>query len=228
MVEKIKYIKEPLILIPLPSPDCRTDWAYTNHGNDWKCRCNEGVEQSPIDLPKVDDTEPLAFSTIFDWNEVKKDQVKVVYRRNVMRIRPISDEVNLGQLTDVEGSMFKVKEIKFHTPAEHKIRGKKFDLEVQVVHKCIQGDYKDKAVVSFLYKKKAGGKIRFFEELDILNLPGPSLPDGENLITGNFNIWKFLYDEEDLVRPPPFNYYRYRGSFTTPPCEGSIEIKKKT
>ena len=43
-----------MILIPLPSPDCAKDWNYNEHGEDWKCRCNEGFEQSPIALEGAD------------------------------------------------------------------------------------------------------------------------------------------------------------------------------
>lgn len=33
-----------MIIIPLPSPDCETDWNYNQHGQDWKCRCDDGLE----------------------------------------------------------------------------------------------------------------------------------------------------------------------------------------
>jgi len=44
-------ILQPVMIVPLPSPDCASDWNYDQHGADWVCRCNEGLEQSPIDLP---------------------------------------------------------------------------------------------------------------------------------------------------------------------------------
>lgn len=221
VIEKIKIVKQPLILVPLPSPNCASDWNYNQHGADWKCRCNEGIEQSPINLPKKDDAEPLRINSIFDYNEVRKEDIRVIYETNMMRIVP-KEDINLGTLTDDEGTQFQVAEIQFHTPAEHMINGRKYDLEVMIIHKCMKGDYKMKAVLSILYKKKAGGKVRFFEEFDILNLPNPLHHESENVVTGTFNIWKFLYDEEDLVRPPPFDYYKYHGSFTFPPCEGLL------
>lgn len=39
-----KKILQPLMIIPLPSPDCAVDWNYNFHGMDWVCRCNEGLE----------------------------------------------------------------------------------------------------------------------------------------------------------------------------------------
>jgi hypothetical protein len=37
-------ILQPLMIIPLPSPNCETDWNYNFHGMDWVCKCNEGLE----------------------------------------------------------------------------------------------------------------------------------------------------------------------------------------
>ena len=39
-----KKILQPLMIIPLPSPDCAVDWNYNFHGMDWVCKCNEGLE----------------------------------------------------------------------------------------------------------------------------------------------------------------------------------------
>jgi hypothetical protein len=43
-VKEVEEVLQPLIIIPLPSPNCATDWNYNEHGADWKCRCNEGRE----------------------------------------------------------------------------------------------------------------------------------------------------------------------------------------
>lgn len=37
-------VEQPLLIIPLPSPDCARDWNYNFHGANWVCRCNEGLE----------------------------------------------------------------------------------------------------------------------------------------------------------------------------------------
>jgi len=37
-------ILQPLMIIPLPSPNCESDWNYNFHGMDWVCKCNEGLE----------------------------------------------------------------------------------------------------------------------------------------------------------------------------------------
>jgi len=37
---------------------------------------------------------------------------------------------NFGTLTDTDMAEYEAYEIRFHTPAEHKIRGKSFDMEL--------------------------------------------------------------------------------------------------
>lgn len=50
-----KYnILEPQWILPMPSPWCNVDWNYNNLGTDWQCRCFDGHNQSPIDLPSID------------------------------------------------------------------------------------------------------------------------------------------------------------------------------
>jgi hypothetical protein len=43
VVKKIKDIQQ-MILVPLSSPNCETDWNYNEHGKDWRCNCDEGRE----------------------------------------------------------------------------------------------------------------------------------------------------------------------------------------
>jgi len=42
--EKIIHQIQPMLIVPLPSPDCARDWNYNFHGANWVCRCNEGLE----------------------------------------------------------------------------------------------------------------------------------------------------------------------------------------
>lgn len=58
------------MIIPLPSPDCATDWNYNFHGMDWVCNCNEGLEQSPINLPHTAAAAELDYNADFDYKDV--------------------------------------------------------------------------------------------------------------------------------------------------------------
>jgi len=48
----------------------------------------------------------------------------------ILRILPKNSKVNMGKLTDVDGTEYQVEEILIHTPAEHTIKGQKFDAEL--------------------------------------------------------------------------------------------------
>jgi len=58
--------------------------------------------------------------------------------------------------------------------------------------------------------------------MDILNLPNPLFKEGNNLLSKDFHIMKFIYNDDVYNSPPPFDYYKYRGSFTFPPCEEDV------
>jgi len=37
---------------------------------------------------------------------------------------------NFGKITDLDGTIYEAKEIRIHSPAEHTVAGKKFDMEI--------------------------------------------------------------------------------------------------
>lgn len=53
-----------------------------------------------------------------------------------------------------------------------------------------------KAVVAVLYKKRPGSVVQGFEEMDILNLPNPLFKEGKNLLSKDFHIMKFIYNDD--------------------------------
>jgi len=54
----------------------------------------------------------------------------LVYDRNMLRLVKAREEVNIGRLTDLDGTLYSIEEIQFHTPAEHTIGDQSFDMEV--------------------------------------------------------------------------------------------------
>lgn len=73
-----------------------------------------------------------------------------------------------------------------------------------------------------LYTKRPGAIVQAFEEMDILNLPNPLFKEGNNLLAKDFHVAKFIYNDDQYNSPPPFDYYKYRGSFSFPPCEEDV------
>lgn len=78
----------------------------------------------------------------FDWRLVKKGDVLIVYHLNILRFMPKHKNINMGKLTDLDATEYQVSELLLHTPGEHTVMGRKFDAELQVIHKAIKGSFK--------------------------------------------------------------------------------------
>lgn len=42
----------------------------------------------------------------FDYNLVKKEDIKIVYDRNMVRLMGAREDVNLGRLSDIDGTVY--------------------------------------------------------------------------------------------------------------------------
>lgn len=59
----------------MPSPWCNVDWNYNNLGTDWQCRCWDGQNQSPIDLPPVDQLPELTTGATIEFWKVDGEMI---------------------------------------------------------------------------------------------------------------------------------------------------------
>jgi carbonic anhydrase len=218
VVERI--IKQPMIIIPVPSPYCNEKWDYKNQGADWQCECSEGKQQSPIDLPKSNEAMRFYNKTLFDFYTIsKKKKIKAVYEDYMIKIKG-----KFGRLITWDLIQYDAYEMQFHTHSDHSIKGKYYDLEVQVLFRATTPGYVSKlAVLSILFKVKPGKKNLFFDkDINILDLPDQM--EKTKIINNDINIKDlFLEDETDLYQP--FSYFQYEGSLTTPPCQGKLSLK---
>lgn len=209
-----------MIIIPIPSPYCNEKWNYNSHGDDWNCDCKEGKNQSPIDLPKH--TEALQFfnQTKFRFFEVNSDSNKnIVFEDNMIKIKG-----NFGSLLTYEFLQYETYEMQFHTHSDHSINNEYFDLEVEILFRCVTpGNIRKQAVLSVLYKVKPGAKNLFFDnDIEVLNLPDQI--DTKRRLRNIVNLQDlFLYDKDDIYEP--FSYYQYEGSLSSPSCVGRIFLK---
>ena len=102
---------------------------------------------------------------------IKKDEnLKIRYLDNCLRIF----HKYFGKIVTLDGSVYNAEELVFHTPAEHTINGKKYDLELQVIHYGqTRGDISKQIVLTFLFEKKPGVYNKFIDDIDFFNLPNP-------------------------------------------------------
>ena len=218
-----------LIIIPTETRKCNNNWNYKKNGKDWECQCREGRSQSPIDLPNKEDAKiskvkpyflydkvsPIAKETSIDGLLREGEPIKIYHKSNAIRIF----HNYLGKIIDGEGGVFHGEEIVVHTPSEHTIQGKKFDLEIQIIHYGkSKGDIAKQIVVSFLFYQKPGVFNKFFDKIDIYNIPNEmdTFRDLKDIIYIP-NIFHTI-DEKDATHMKDFSFYNYQGSLTSPPC----------
>jgi len=224
-----KTVTQPIIIIPMPSRHCNEGWNYNNAGSDWECDCKEGTEQSPIDVPSRTDTVDSPVKPLFEFEEVvaistlntvdgqlaANAPLKIALQDNALRIF----HTKFGKTVTVDGALYYAQEISIHTPGEHKLQGKSFDLEVQILYfgQSI-GDIGKQLMLCFPFETQPGVYNKFLDDIDIFNLPNPTTPTRD--ITNNIFIPKLFYNtqDDDLPVMKPFSFYTYQGSLTSPPC----------
>ena len=86
----------------------------------------------------------------------------------------------------------------------------------------IEGNFRNQAIVSFLFKDEPGKSNAAISEWNLINLPNSKQQKVTEFFAQDLNVWKFLYGADKIANPPPFNYFKYMGSMTTPPCEENI------
>lgn len=174
--------------------------------------CKSGTMQSPIDLSSH---RVRVVPQLGDLKKYYKPQNATIKNRG--HDIELKWEGDAGSI-NINGTKFFLHQCHWHSPSEHTINGRRYDLEVHMVHESKSANGKKKiAVVGLLYK--VGG-------------PDPLLNKLSKFI-------KSMVNEESeknigVIDPSEIKlggkkYYRYLGSLTVPPCtEGVIwTINKK-
>ena len=220
-----KTVNQPIIIIPLPSPQCNDHWNYFRHGSDWECTCKEGKQQSPIDLPYKEGAVHTSVKPFFNFVTVEPPQsydisdlaaqMNMILQDNMIKIF----HKNFGTATTLDGAVYRAQEISFHTPGEHTIQGKIFEMEMQVIfYGESVGDIAKQLILSFPIKKTPGAQNKFFNDLPFDDLPSNEYK--RKPIRNKLYIPKIFYNDKDLdaVTMKPFSFYTYDGSLPFPPC----------
>ena len=155
-----------------------------------------GQRQSPIDISK---SQPTSLPRIkFGYGP---SQIDLVYNGHTV------EEVEDHQSSiEVDGKKFVLQQFQFHSPSEHTIDGQHFDMEMHLVHKSGDGEI---AVVGVLIEE--GTDNAAFDQV------WDYLPSAENRERKE----RVTVDAATLL-PASHSYYRYTGSFTTPPCTEDV------
>ena len=231
-------IIQPEVIIPLPSPHCNEHWDYRKKGEDWNCECEDGTEQSPIDLPTIKKSIDSPVKPLFQYKEVEPkynmdtiDEVMKKEGRNdvdtIMNIRLIDGHLslfhyNLGKIITLDGAVYRAEEITFHTPSNHRIDGKQYPLEISIIHYGIsKGDIANQIILNFVFEKAPGINNKFIDDIDFFNLPNSVTK--QRIIDRKLFIPKILYEltpdnKHNMVIMKPFSFYTYQGSIAFPPC----------
>ncbi|CAI8614685.1 unnamed protein product [Vicia faba] len=118
---------------------------------------------------------------------------------------------------NINGNDYFLQQSHWHWPSEHTINGRRFDLELHMVHVSPQPDGTNKtAVVGILYKY--GTPDPFLSELVKYIVEVPD--EDEEASIGVIDPSKIFKDSNV--------YYRYMGSLTAPPCTEGIIWTIKT
>ncbi len=188
------------------------------------------MAQSPIALPYWKHATQSPVKPVFNYEVVEASSTETtndgqVKTTNHLKIKhkdhgiQINHE-NMGSIITLDGAMYQAQKIIFHTPAEHTIAGKKYDMEMQIIHHGqTRGDIAKQVTLSFLFEKKPGVYNKFLDDLDFFSLPTP-IGSRERVIENNIYIPKIFYDtdDDDIPIMNDFSFYTYEGSLTMPPC----------
>ena len=170
-------------------------WSTLNA--DW-ATCSSGEIQSPVNLapqrnwPKLDISYSDSTGEIFNNGHT------------------VEVEITAGANTLVlDGVAYELSQFHFHTPSEHRVGVRGYDMEMHLVHASAAGT---NAVIGVFLKRgtSSGALAQIFAEL-------PDIEE-ENVhyeVDGSFKPAAFL--------PRSRAHSRYAGSLTTPPCTEGVQ-----
>ncbi|XP_062119135.1 alpha carbonic anhydrase 7-like [Humulus lupulus] len=171
---------------------------------EWKA-CNHGKLQSPIDLLY----QRIKLSP-------KLGQIEMNYKPNNATINNRGHDIAIKWLEDagsikINGTDCFLKQCHWHSPSEHTLNGRRFDLELHMVHQSHEVNGESKIAVTALFYK-IGKPDRFLSKLtrDIINITDTKKVVHQGVI-----------DPREL-RLNGLMYYRYIGSLTVPPCTEGV------
>nr|XP_043610854.1 alpha carbonic anhydrase 7-like [Erigeron canadensis] len=164
--------------------------------------CNQGDMQSPIDLlhKRVQTTSKLGRLD----RDYKPANATLKNRGHDMMLSWIGGAGHIH----INGTEYQLNQLHWHTPTEHTINGRRFNLELHLVHQSKDGK---NAVVGILYKiGRPDSLLSMMEPYMRALAPTKEVEKSVGII-----------DPRD-IKIGSRKYYRYIGSLTTPPCTQDV------
>ncbi|XP_022964924.1 alpha carbonic anhydrase 7-like [Cucurbita moschata] len=164
--------------------------------------CKAGLMQSPIDMlhERVEVISHLGDLKI----NYKPSNATLKNRGHDMMMKWVEG----GGFMEVNGMQYKLKQCHWHSPSEHTIDGKKFDLEAHLVHESSNGMV---SVIGILYQI---GEPDYFLS---------TIKDHLEVVSGSHEEERIIgVIDPTLIKIGSKRYYRYMGSLTVPPCTESV------
>lgn len=159
--------------------------------------CASGQQQSPINIE-------TAYSQKLDYLQIEYKTTKLSLLNNG---HTLQHNIDPGSFLSIGKDRYQLLQFHLHTPSEESIAGKRFAMDIHMVHKSEDGRL---AVLTLLIEE---GK----KDNALFNTLWKSLP-AENE-TRNFD--KISFNPATLL-PNKLNYWTFMGSLTTPPCTEGV------
>ncbi|WOL09871.1 alpha carbonic anhydrase 7-like [Canna indica] len=165
----------------------------------WEGSCATGEQQSPISIKPSNIQKTNLGGLQKDYT--KSHAVLLNAGHEIM----VNWTTSPGHLT-IDGKVYHLQQCHWHSPSEHELHGKRYPLELHMVHISTASEI---AVIGVLYE------FRGFSDL-FLN----------KLMNGLNDLKSVNCVDLGYIEPPMIGeeepYFRYYGSLTTPPCSEPV------
>ncbi|XP_059627015.1 alpha carbonic anhydrase 7-like [Cornus florida] len=163
--------------------------------------CSNGEMQSPIDL--LNERVQIVSYLGRLKRDYKPSNAALINRGHDMMLK----WKDAGHM-QINGTKYELRECHWHSPSEHTIDGKRFDLELHLVH---ESKSKKIAVVGIMYKfgRTDSFLLKMKDHLEAM---------------ANSNELERVVGKVDpkQIKIGSRKYYRYIGSLTAPPCTQNV------